>query len=292
MSTIKNQFSTGVHQPRLMGVCLLLVASLITGCTAKLAYQNLDWIVLEFIEDYVTLDSEQEDLLEQHLEYLVEWHKYQEMPQYQKQLQSLYAKDLSSVDQDYIAQQQELFRSHIKRFSKQVTPDLYLLSRSLTMPQVNELLDNLHESHQEYTAKLDEMSDEELRENYRKQINKHLRKWLGDISVSQQAITKQWSEKIHITHHDWATYRMETRDRVRTLFVRRDDPFYFQNEFTSLINEPERNYSDDLSAKIAHNKVVMRECLVEILDLATETQKRHFRAEVKGLLDLVKDLQT
>ncbi|MFV8386495.1 hypothetical protein ACNO5E_20550, partial [Vibrio parahaemolyticus] len=44
---------------------VFLLVILLAGCTKKfLLYSNIDWFVIEYLDDYVSLNDEQETLLE------------------------------------------------------------------------------------------------------------------------------------------------------------------------------------------------------------------------------------
>ncbi|MFC0058781.1 DUF6279 family lipoprotein [Vibrio inusitatus] len=264
----------------------------LTACTAKLMYRNLDWAVLEFIEDYVTLDGDQEEILELQLNQFTQWHKTEELPRYEAQLRSLYDTDLSLVDEEFLIEQHQIFRTHIKRLANEITPELYSLSHSMSKEQIDEFLLNLTEQHNDYSEKYSQMSEREARVRYKERIEKILRRWLGTLSIEQKSIAYQWSSSIERTHQDWAAYRVETRDRVKTMFARRDDPFFYQEELTTLINNPEQGYSNELKGKLERNRALANQSILAILSTASVEQKQHFKQEVADWLELVQELQS
>ncbi|GEM78016.1 DUF6279 family lipoprotein [Vibrio superstes] len=273
----------------------LLVSALLltlTACTAKLMYRNLDWAVLEFIEDYVSLDGDQEEILELQLKQFTQWHKTEELPRYEAQLQTLYDADLSLVDEDFLIEQHQMFRTHIKRLANEITPELYSLSRSMSKEQIDEFLRNLTEQHQDYSEKYSQTSERKTRTRYKERIEKNLRRWLGTLSIEQKNIAYEWSSSIERTHQDWAVYRIETRDRIKTMFARRDDPFFYQKELTTLINNPEQGYSSELIGKLERNRALANQSILAIISTASAEQKQHFKEEIKDWLELVQELQS
>ncbi|MEZ8990807.1 DUF6279 family lipoprotein [Vibrio breoganii] len=273
----------------------LLVSALLltlTACTAKLMYRNLDWAVLEFIEDYVSLDGDQEEILELQLKQFTEWHKTEELPRYEAQLQSLYDADLSLIDEEFLIEQHQMFRTHIKRLANEITPELYSLSRSMSKEQIDEFLQNLTEQHEEYSEKYSQTSERETRTRYKERIEKNLRRLLGTLSIEQKNIAYEWSSSIERTHQDWGLYRIETRDRIKTMFARRDDPFFYQKELTTLINNPEQGYSNELIGKLERNRALANQSILAIISTASAEQKQHFKEEIKDWLELVQELQS
>ncbi|MGR5469832.1 DUF6279 family lipoprotein, partial [Vibrio astriarenae] len=68
---------------------ILMSILLFVGCTKKFFYSNIDWIVIEYLDNYVSLDAEQESLLEERILLLADWHKKEELPVYIEHLKSL-----------------------------------------------------------------------------------------------------------------------------------------------------------------------------------------------------------
>ncbi|OBT13708.1 hypothetical protein A9264_13805 [Vibrio sp. UCD-FRSSP16_10] len=263
----------------------------LTACTAKLMYKNIDWVILEYVDDYVTLNSEQEEILEFQLQQLATWHRSQELPHYQAQLQSLYDTDLSTVDMAFLDAQQLTFRGHISRFTQKATSDVYLVSRSMNQAQIDEFVGNLTRQHEELTKKYSQRTEAQVRAQYVERIEKILRRWLGTISIEQKSIVEQWVNNIQRNDQLWALYRITTRDRIKTLFVRRDNPFFYQQELTALVNHPENGYPTELTNRLKINRELANQSIVKLLATISDEQKQHFREEVKEWLDLVKELQ-
>ncbi|CAM2917470.1 DUF6279 family lipoprotein [Vibrio rarus] len=263
----------------------------LSGCTAKLLYRNIDWVILEYVEDYVTLNSQQEQNLELQLQQLTQWHRTEELPRYQRQLQGLYDANLSTIDIPFIEQQQQLFQDHIKRLAHRVTPNLYLLSQSLTQAQIDEFIDNLTEQHQRYSEKFSKRTPQQARVQYFERIEKILRRWLGPLSVEQQEIAMHWANNIESSHQQWAMYRLSTRDRVQAMFAARGDARFFQKELTSLINQPQQGYSITLTQRLERNRALAHQSIVQLLSTASDKQKQHFRQQVGEWLELTETLQ-
>jgi len=67
-------------------ICLLTAAS---GCSIKLAYNNLDRLVLWQVGDYVRLDREQKAYLRQEVDTLLYWHRRNHLPLYADYMRTL-----------------------------------------------------------------------------------------------------------------------------------------------------------------------------------------------------------
>jgi len=54
---------------------LVLGFLVLTGCSSKLAYNNLDWLIYWYMDDYVELNDSQEAIFDIKLEGWIDWHR-------------------------------------------------------------------------------------------------------------------------------------------------------------------------------------------------------------------------
>ncbi|MGU3847066.1 DUF6279 family lipoprotein, partial [Vibrio diabolicus] len=83
---------------------------LLAGCTKKFLYSNIDWFVIDYIEDYVSLQGEQEVLVEERLLLLAEWHKKEELPLYIDHLKELERLKASDITLNYLQENRDRMR--------------------------------------------------------------------------------------------------------------------------------------------------------------------------------------
>ncbi len=81
-------------------IIVLLCVLLLGGCSAKFAYNNVDWLIYWYLDDYVELNNEQEDMFDDMLSNWIGWHKQQELPQYKSQLEDIVA-NIEVIDKYY-----------------------------------------------------------------------------------------------------------------------------------------------------------------------------------------------
>ena len=87
-----------------------LIAVSLSACMGvKFTYNNLDWLLPWYVEDYITLTDIQEEQFEQEFEDLWAWHRENELPKYVtslKQLEEDIAEDAITLEK-IIAYQDE-----------------------------------------------------------------------------------------------------------------------------------------------------------------------------------------
>ena len=70
---------------------LLFGFLLLVGCSTKFTYNNLDWLIHWYVDDYVELSDRQENLFDEHFANWLNWHRSEELAKYVKHLKSLKA---------------------------------------------------------------------------------------------------------------------------------------------------------------------------------------------------------
>lgn len=260
------------------------------GCTTKLIYSNLDWIVIDHIEDYVSLTSDQEDIIELSVQKLSDWHRTEELPRYIEHLNELEKMNPETVDADYIHAQIEKFRQHAERIITKASPNIYALVSQLDQEQIDELMENTAKENKEFREENNDKTEEERRETYQERMEENLEDWIGKLTKEQKAIIKDWSQDIKITYFDWAKHDEVMFDQLNTLFKRRDEASYFQSTFFRIFDDPESFYTEELKQKLEFNRQLASERIAKVINLMNDKQKAHFKEEVNDWRSIAQDL--
>lgn len=270
----------------------LALVLVLAGCSNKFIYTNLDWVVLEYIDDYVTLDRDQEAMLDERLQQLLYWHQEQELPLYISQLNTLENIDSGQVTAQFVVSQRELIKQHTTRLATQVAPDLYALILSLSTKQEEELLKNLAKKYQELDNKYGKLSELERRERYVERIEESLKRWIGRLTKQQKALVKGWVNDLQLTTPHWREHRNKMLAEVRKLLVNKHDSHYLHDNLMRFLLEPESYYSVELGQKVAFNLELANQYIPKISQTMTPKQWQHFRSEIQGWRNLAVELNT
>ena len=117
-------------------LCIFIVL-LCGGCSSKLAYDNLDWLIYWYMDDYVELKDRQEALFDEKLDSWIDWHRSEELSKYQQQLQQLqqHIKN-DALDRQTIAWHLDKGKNHIDAIRNKLAPELAQLASRLDDEQV------------------------------------------------------------------------------------------------------------------------------------------------------------
>jgi len=266
-------------------VCLLL-----TGCGTKFVYNNVDWLILDYLEDFVTLTDSQENELESRINLLQEWHKRSELPLYIEQISEIQSQNKSQIDAVFILKQRKLLSQHFKTIVSQFAPDIYTLSIHMTEQQDKEFLAGLKNKQSESADEFLLLSESETRERYKERINSGVERWLGSINGAQEDVIHRWVSDLKNTNSGWLDYQIAIYTEVSELMSSKSDRYEFQQTLMSLLLAHESYYSPKLKADIDYNAQVSANHLSEIVLLSSDKQWRYFQSELEDLKEVVTEL--
>ncbi|MFM2600670.1 DUF6279 family lipoprotein [Vibrio fortis] len=270
----------------------VILASLATfGCATKFAYNNIDWFIISYIEDLVPLNSVQESELENRLQDLQQWHKSTQLPLYIQQINNIQQQKRQSITADFIQQQGDEIRTHIRTIVTEFSPDIYALSLQLSPEQDQEFLENFRAKQKEYYDERLSLDDKEAREYYSERVRKRVERWLGDISSEQDTIIKNWANEWVNTNPDWHQYQKNTYQAVSDLVKKKVDLPFVQVTTMQLLLNNESYYPDTLPDKLKKNSAISAKYLMLIAQSSSENQWQYFMDELGTLKSTLIDLQ-
>ena len=270
--------------------CILISILVLAGCAKKFLYSNLDWVVIEYLDDYVSLDGEQEALLEERILLLADWHKEEELPLYIDHLKQLEALNKGSVTLGALQSNREQMRDHYQRLVSKAAPDLFSLSMQLDSKQEIEFIDSVKERYKERDEKYAGKTEQELREVVLENTEEWMEEWLGKLSRQQKARAKQLSQDVIINSPLWHDYRSSIIQELEYLFENKSNSVVYQQVFIKLLFEPESYYSDQLTKNIDHNIALTDQFTLDISQTMSDKQWRHFHGKVREWRELAEDL--
>ena len=246
--------------------------------------------MIEYLDDYVSLDGEQEALLEERILLLADWHKKEELPLYIDHLKQLEALNKDSVTLGALQSNREQMRDHYQRLVSKAAPDLFSLSMQLDSKQEIEFIDSVKERYKERDEKYAGKTEQELREVVLENTEEWMEEWLGKLSRQQKARAKQLSQDVIINSPLWRDYRSSIIQELEYLFENKSNSVVYQQVFMKLLFEPESYYSDQLTKNIDHNIALTDQFTLDVSQTMSDKQWRHFHGKVREWRELAEDL--
>ncbi|RJG48204.1 DUF6279 family lipoprotein [Motilimonas pumila] len=268
---------------------ITLCALTLTACSTSFTYNNLDWLVYWYLDDYVELTDEQKQKVDPKLNEWLVWHREHELTLYLAHFAEL-SQDIQnkSLNSQTLDKHQALFEQHWQRLKARIVPDLVALAPLLSQQQIDQMFDVLGQENT--VAKQDH--NRLLTRNKIQQENlwlaertKRLSRWLGPLSNSQRQLLEQSYQQYQDTQGLWIDFKMHYQHTLKHHLL-----VYSQVQTQAQSRALERLLlnPDTLKEPILVNKsqanVAMFKGLVQDLNQnITTKQREHLIEELAGI---------
>jgi DNA mismatch repair ATPase MutS len=275
-------------------ILIIGLVLLLSGCSTKFVYKNVDWLVYWYVDDFVELTNQQEAIVDAKLETWLEWHKESELPQYIQHLSELSddirTQQLSLDKMDY---HQQKAADHWMRLKAKIVPDLVAMSPMLSQEQVDSMfkeIDKMNEEEADERAEMLAKTPEKRKRESLKRNKRNVKRWLGQLDSAQEQLVEKTYGEYHSNGELWLQYRVRYQAQLRTLLNGTDKGEGFKTKLTKLLMEPEKYRGELLNQRNIDNSNKYKEFLLAADTLATEAQRKHLLDEIAEFADDLNDL--
>ncbi len=169
-------------------LCVLLACALAScGSFVRLTYNNADWAIRYFANDYLDLSGEQNDLLRERVQRYHAWHRQSELPQYVDLLEDLSRRLRAGMTQADVVWASDALRGRYRLLLTRAIDDLAPIFDRLTPENLAALERKLVEANDKFRREYEIDDRDRNRQERLKVIAKRYREWLGDLSAEQEA---------------------------------------------------------------------------------------------------------
>jgi len=275
---------------RMVLVCCLLLAGILAGCsTVRLAYNNSDWLVLKYADDYLDLTPEQRGQLRAALRQALDEHRREELGRivaYLRTLRAYAADGLTGPEVDQLlASLTPLYEGTAGRIMPVFAPVMTALSDA----QIAHLSRQLDEYNHEYREDYLEVDRSERLDRRAERVATGVERWTGELSRVQRQMVRGISRSWPDLAQDWYDYDVAMQQGLLALLRTRADGAEVQAYLTDWWILQTRQ-----SRELAHKTdrlMTGAGMLVLALDATlSHRQRRHFLDRVQTLADELEPL--
>ncbi len=272
---------------RVCKVHLLLALLVLGGCSSTtFVYNRLDFLLPWYLDDYVELNTVQDQFLDDQLQPFLAWHRDLDLPLYLQILDDIDRRLDRQLTVDDIAAISLEFEDAWFRLEDRALDWLLALGERLTEEQVQEFLAALWEQQEKYEKKYLKRSDQEYRRDSYDSLVDNLQDYLGRLDKDQKQVLENASEQLMRSDAIWLRERNRWLQRMEEFMLREPG---WQQAVRDSINRRSETVAADYVELYEHNLGVIYAALAEVLNSRTEKQDSRLR---KKIADLREDLQT
>jgi len=266
----------------------LLLAVFISGCSFRFVYNHLDWWTHWYLDDYVTLNAQQQQDFDEQFEQLHLWHRKTQLPLYAEQLKNLKVAIKTELDGEQVLENLTQFIHHWQNFLIVTAPKLQPLAYSLSAQQKQQLLQAIKNSHQENLDDYEALNDAEWLEERADEQIVQLKGWFGKLTRAQKAQVRQMSSGFQRAFMSRMQYREVWTEQFAALLNGNFPEQQFNVEFYRLFVNGRSLRGETLNAITTNNSQVFAEIFVYMVTTATDKQRKRINKKLDKVIgDLV-----
>ena len=265
-------------------VCLV---GLVSGCSVKFAYNNVDRFVRWQVSDYADLDREQRKILDAGVREVWVWHRKTHLPLYADYLEEFAVRASDEVTPDMLSGLIDQFLVWGTEVQDRSLPTAVAVISSLTDEQVAGLPEKLTESNDELLEGEREGSVEDFQANWAEEVIDQLEQFTGKLQRPQKQYVVRQSSRYQPERALWVEYRERWQKQLMIELETREAPDFAQR-FGELVNSRESYYSAEYVQVSTANQVLGADVAAHVLSNLNEKQAERFQ---NRLLQLSKDFK-
>jgi hypothetical protein len=259
---------------KIAGVTLL--AALIAACSFKTVYNNLDYLIPEYVEGMVTLDEMLEERVEQRTLVLLDWHRNTQLKPYADWLRSIQQDAGESLTEASVKQRITDAERFWKELSVKLNDEMAQLLPLLDEQQQAELFLNIEDRNEEFREQFVDLDNDERVDDYIERISDTYENWIGELTDEQRYEVEQASSRLLSTADLRLQRRQQWQHGIRQILAEQDTPANKTARLRLFLAGFEDIDNETMKQKSALNSEVITALTVRISHRMTAEQKSHF----------------
>lgn len=255
---------------------LLIVASLLMLACSRidLAYRNLDVLVPWSLGDYLDMNREQKNWLDQRLKQHLAWHCQTQLPGYLAwldQIRQMVAEN--DVTDQQLQQRTAEAREAIGRVTEAITPSAAELLRGMDDQQVHEMREAFSEDIRKRQAEYVDIPLARQIDRRAERMEKRLKPWLGELNAEQRVRVMAWSQALGEQNRQWIANRAHWQQQLSLALDQRHDAS-FGPRLAQLLQHKERLWTPQYRAAFQNTEAQARSLLVDLMRQSSPAQRQ------------------
>ncbi len=269
---------------------IVTVFLLVTACTLKSLYNNLDYLIPEYVEGMVTLDDALEDRLEQRTGVLLDWHRSTQLKQYANWVSELQSNILRNLTEDKIVARFDDLEVFWESLIYKINDEMALLLPLLDEYQRDELFASIEDNNEEFREEYIDITNEERLELYLENLHDQVDFWFGSYTEEQEAMLKHAATELQSSAELRLGTRLAWQDGIKSILDTSASEAEKQQQLNLFLNRFTEYDDPDIRRISRHNQRVVARVAVQIATSMTPEQKHYFTDKTNDYIRMFTEL--
>jgi hypothetical protein len=269
-----------------------LVLVMLSGCTVKFFYNQLDWLTGWYLSDYVSLTPEQTPMFDARLKSILQWHRQTALPEYAVFFERIIVAKDDGLSVPELMTLQTEFEGFVDALLHKSSDSLAEVLMQMTDAQVAELQASFDKANQEYFDEFVAVAEVKQRQARAKKMQAFIERFSGDLTTEQQAQVVAWSQRYQLMGSEFLAARRAWQKEFMALLharnIQPDDqpavqrlsdssPAFsevFSAKLSQVLLNRKAHHSPAYQAKFVNNQALLFGLFSELTAYFTEAQKQ------------------
>lgn len=257
--------------------CVIFLCGTLAACsTTRFAYNQLDWIVVWYLNGYFSLDEAQETQLRDAVARNLEWHRQTQLPTYAEFARALAGDADGTVTAETLELRYETMIEFWDAMIDHALPDVSAFFLALSDEQVDEFIENLEENNQELWDEYAGETPEERIERRERAAFKGFKRVIGRLTDDQKELIRSYMSNMHDVSEYWIESRRQWQLDFRDLIIERPPEPAFSERLEAMMMDPNRTDDSAYREKVEENRQTFMAMTVALSAILTDEQRERF----------------
>jgi hypothetical protein len=271
-------------------LAVLIISVSVSGCTVKLTYNFLDWVLYWELKAYVEFNRDQRLLVKDQISQLIDWHRSDELPQYVDQLEKLSAGLVSGLTVEQLAESYSNLRRSWQRIVVKTLPAAVDIITNLNDQQVNDFFEMLIEKEGDDAKAIENGTSARTLDQREAYVSKKIVEVIGPLNGEQKALIAEWARRMKPTKEFSLAQAIQWRTKMQTVLAERHDEQQLEKNLMVLFANPDQLRSASYRRVIDNNKRLVMQLLLDLNQTLTNPQRSKLVKKLNGYIEDFRDL--
>ena len=271
-------------------LAVLIISVSVSGCTVKLTYNFLDWVLYWELKDYVKFTRDQRLLVKDEISQLIDWHRSEELPQYADQLEKLSKELKSGITVEQLEESYNNLRDSWQRIVIKTLPAAVDIISNLNDEQVNDFFEMLIEKEGDDAKKIEKGTNARTLKKREAYVSKKIVDVIGKLNEDQKSLIAQWALSMKPTKELSLAQAIQWRTRMQPVLAERHNKQQLENNLMVLFANPDQLRSASYRRVIEKNKRLIMQLLFDLNQTLTNQQRSKLVKKLKSYINDFRDL--
>ena len=249
---------------------------LITACSFKSLYNQLDYLIPAYLEGMVSLDHVLEKKVEQRSQALINWHRNTQLKEYADWVRILQSGTNPQLTEAQFLQHIAALELFWQALKQKINEEMAALLPLLNRKQRRELFASITDNNQDFRDDYINIDEKERIDSYTRRMLENYENWLGEQTAEQEQVIKLAASQLRNAARLRLQQRVIWQVGIKAILDNRDTATFKSERLREFFNAFEIKGNAEIKRIDEENIRIFAQLTMQIVRSLTPDQKEYF----------------